>query len=165
VCGQGSAHIIHIFARIKIFCSSMRAFARALHIIEVNSRLIVNPPKECKMNWTQRALTALLLSASFTVSGAAPAQVSAPSAGPYYGFAVPSAEADSASAARGSLGVSVEDLSLSNNLGKMLFLLNGGYALLFGAFVCFAAARHRRAPTRDHDPLGNWNSGNSVTSI
>jgi hypothetical protein len=130
----------------------------------VNRRLIVNSTKECKMNWTQRALTAFFLVASFSVCGLAPVQASAPSGAPYYGAEVPTVETDPASAVRGSLGVSLEDLSLSESLGKLVFLLNGGFALLFGAFACFAAARHHE-PTRDHDPLGNWSSGNSVTSI
>jgi hypothetical protein len=143
----------------------MRGFAGALHIIEVNRRLIVNPTKECKMNWTQRALTAFFLVASFSVCGVAPVQASAPSAGPYYGLEVPTVEADPASAVRGSLGVSLEDLSLGNSLGKLVFLLNGGFALLFGALACFAAAKGHREPTRDHDPLGNWSSGNSMTSL
>jgi hypothetical protein len=113
----------------------------------------------------QRALTACFIAASFMVSGVAPAQMSDSSGGPYYGLEVPAVEADFASAVQGSLGVSLEDLSLSNNLGKLAFLLNGGFALLFGAFACFAAARHHREPIRDHDPLGDWSSGNSVTSI
>ena len=117
------------------------------------------------MNWTQRALTAFFLVASFSVCGAVPAQASAPSEGPYYGLGVTTVEADPASAVRGSLGVSLEDLSLSNKLGKLVFLLNGGFALLFGAFACFAAARRHREPTRDHDPLGNWSSGNYMTSL
>jgi hypothetical protein len=127
--------------------------------------LIVNPTEECKMNWTQRALTAFFLATSFTVSGVAPAQVSAPPGGPYQGLEVPAVEADPASAVRGSLGVSLEDLILSNNVGKLVFLLNGGFALLFGAFACFAAARHQRAPILGHDPLGDWRSGNSATPI
>jgi hypothetical protein len=99
-----------------------------------------------QMNRMQRTLTAFLFAASLTMSGvAASAQV----------------EADPASAVRGSLGVSIEDLSLSNHLGELVFLLNGGFALLFGAFACFAAARHE--PNRDHGHFGDWRSGNSVT--
>jgi hypothetical protein len=127
--------------------------------------LIVNPTEECEMNRMQRALTAFFFAASFMVSGVAPAQVSDSSGGPYYGLEAPAVEADPASAVRGSLGVSLEDLSLGNNLGKLVFLLNGGFALLFGAFACFAAARHHREPIRDHNPLADWRSGNSVTSI
>ena len=117
------------------------------------------------MNRMQRALTAFFFAASFMVSGVAPAQVSDSSGGQYSGLEVPAVEADFASAVQGSLGVSLEDLSLSNNLGKLVFLLNGGFALLFGTFACFSAARHHREPIRDHDPLGDWRSGNSATSI
>jgi hypothetical protein len=42
-------------------------------------------------------------------------------------------------------------------------LLNGGFALLFAAFACFAAAR-RHGPNRDHGHFSDWRSGNSVTS-
>lgn len=98
------------------------------------------------MNRMQRALTAFFFAASLMISGVASAQV----------------EVDPASAVRGSLGVSLEDLTLSNHLGELVFLLNGGFALLFGAFACFAAARHE--PNRDHGHFGDWRSGNSVTS-
>jgi hypothetical protein len=98
------------------------------------------------MNRMQRALTAFFF-AALMVSGVASAQV----------------EADPASAVRGSLGVSLENLSLSNRLGELVFLLNGGFALLFGALACFAAAR-RNEPNRDHGHLRDWRSGNSVTS-
>ena len=101
------------------------------------------------MNRTQRALTALFFAASFIVSGVASAQMSDPS--------------DSASAVRGSLGVSLENLSLKDNLGKLVFLLNGGFALLSGAVACFAVTRHHREPIRDH--FDDWTSRNSVTSI
>jgi hypothetical protein len=117
------------------------------------------------MNRMQHALTAFFFAASFMASGVAPAQASDSSGAPYYGLEVPAVEADFASAVQGSLGVSLEDLSLSNNRGKLVFLLNGGFALLFGAFAYFAAARHHREPIRDQDPLGDWKSGNSVTSI
>ena len=103
------------------------------------------------MNRTQRALTALLFAASFMVSGVASAQMSDSS--------------DSASAVRGSLGVSLESLSFSNNFGKLVFLLNGGFALLSGALVCSAVAKHRREPIRDHDHFGDLRSENSVMSI
>jgi hypothetical protein len=116
------------------------------------------------MNRMQRVFTALFFAASFMVSGVASAQVSDPSGRPHYALEVPAVEADPASAVRGSLGVSLENLSLSNNLGKLVFLLNGGFTLLFGAFACFAAARYHREPIRDHDPLADWRSGNSVTS-
>jgi hypothetical protein len=117
------------------------------------------------MNRIQRALTALFFAASFMVAGVAPAQVSDSSYGPYYGLDEPAVQADPASAVRGSLGVSLENPSLSNNLGKLVFLLNGGFALLAGAIACFAVNRHPREPIRDHDRFGDWRSGDSVTSI
>ena len=98
------------------------------------------------MNRMQRALITVFFAASFMVSGMAPAQ-----------------EVDPASAVRGSLGVSIENLSLKNDLGKLVFLLNGGFALLSGAVACFAVTRHRREPIRDH--FDDWRSRNSVTSI
>jgi hypothetical protein len=117
------------------------------------------------MNRIQRALTPFFFAASFMVSGVASAQVSEPSGGPHYGLEVPAVEADPASAVRGSLGDSLENLSLSNNLGRLVFLLNGGFALLSGAFACFAVTRHHREAIRGRDPVGDWRSGNSVTSI
>jgi hypothetical protein len=54
----------------------------------------------------------------------------------------------SASAVRGALGVSLENLSLGNDLGKLSFILNGGFALLSGALSCFAVSRRRSIPTR-----------------
>jgi hypothetical protein len=61
-------------------------------------------------------------------------------------------EADPASAIRGSLGVSLDDLSLSNGTGATVFLLNAGFVLLFAA-VCIAVRRadsrkRRQAPLR-----------------
>jgi hypothetical protein len=117
------------------------------------------------MNRIQRALTAFFFAASLMVFGVAPAQVGEASGVPYYELKVSAVEADPASAVRGSLGVSLENLSLSNNLGKLVFLLNGGFALLSGAIACFAVTRHHREPIRDHDRFGDWKSGNSVTSI
>jgi len=99
------------------------------------------------MNRMPRALTAFFFAVSLMISGVASAQV----------------EADPASAVRGSLGVSLEYLSLSNHLGELVFLLNGGFALLFAAFACFAAAR-RHGPNRDHGHFSDWRAGNSVTS-
>jgi hypothetical protein len=99
-----------------------------------------------QMNRTQRALTTFFFAASLMISGVASAQV----------------EADPASAVRGSLGVSLENLSLSNHLGELVFLLNGGFALLFGAFACYAAAR-RHKPNRDLGHFSDWRSGNSLT--
>lgn len=58
---------------------------------------------------------------------------------------------DSASAVRGALGVSHEYLALGNDLGKLSFLLNGGFALLSGVFACFALAKRRRKPLSGHD--------------
>ncbi|HUE10274.1 MAG TPA: hypothetical protein VMQ54_05020 [Steroidobacteraceae bacterium] len=69
---------------------------------------------------------------------------------------------DSESAVRGALGVSLEDLSLSNDLGKLSFLLNGGSALLSGAFACFAVAKCRRKPLSDHDHQDQWRSEDAV---
>ena len=100
------------------------------------------------MNRLQGALTAFCFAASFMAPGVATAQVS-----------------DPASEVRGSLGVSHENLSLSNDLGKLVFLLNGGFALVSGAFACFAAARHHREPNRDRGHFADLTSGDSVTSI
>lgn len=72
---------------------------------------------------------------------------------------------DSASTVEGSLGVSLEELSLNNDLGKLSFLLNGGFALLFGAFAGFAVAARRREPTGGDDHRDHWRSGDSVASI
>jgi hypothetical protein len=49
-------------------------------------------------------------------------------------------EADPASEVRGSLGVSLDDLLLSNGAGASVFLLNAGFVLLFAA-VCIAVRR------------------------
>jgi hypothetical protein len=119
------------------------------------------------MNRMQRALTPFFFAASLMVSGVAPARVSDSSGGPYYRLELPAVEADPASAVRGSLGVSFENLSLSNDLGKLVFFLNGGFALLAGAFACFAVARHHREPIRDHDHVGDWRSEGlaAVTSV
>jgi hypothetical protein len=53
-------------------------------------------------------------------------------------------EADPASAIRGSLGVSLDDLAFSSGAGATVFLSNAGLALLFAA-VCVAM---RRADSR-----------------
>jgi len=111
------------------------------------------------MNRIRRALTLFFFATLFIISGVAPAQVNDSSSGPYYGLEVPAVEADPASAVRGSLGVSLENLSLSNDLGKLVFLLNGGFALLYGALACFAVARYHREPIRDHDHFGDWSRG------
>jgi len=101
------------------------------------------------MNTKQRALTLFFVAASFMVFGVAQAAV----------------EADPASAVLGSLGVSLDSLSLSNNFGELVFLLNGGFALIFGAVVFFAVARRDRKPIRDHGHLADWGSGDSASTI
>jgi hypothetical protein len=78
---------------------------------------------------------------------------------------VPAATAiDPTSALRGSLGASLSDLSLSNDFGRLSLLLNGGFALLFGAFASLAVARHRRDPITPRQHLGDDRSGQSVQS-
>jgi hypothetical protein len=99
------------------------------------------------MNRIQRALPVFLVAASFVAGSVAHAAV----------------EPDPASAVRGSLGVSLDNLSLSNNFGELALLLNGGCALAFGAVALFAVSRRHRKPVRGH--LGDWNSGNSATPI
>jgi hypothetical protein len=47
----------------------------------------------------------------------------------------PASELDPASAVRGSLGVSIEDLALSNGAGASVFLLNAGFALFYAALA------------------------------
>jgi|HubBroStandDraft_1064217.scaffolds.fasta_scaffold61961_2 hypothetical protein len=62
---------------------------------------------------------------------------------------IPAAELDPASAIRGSLGVSLDDLSLTDYFGRVAFLLGGGFALLWGAIAGFAfISRHRRRGPR-----------------
>jgi hypothetical protein len=60
-------------------------------------------------------------------------------------------EADPASEVRGSLGISLDDLLLSNGAGATVFLLNAGFVLLFAA-VCIAVrrkdSRAKRLPFR-----------------
>lgn len=51
---------------------------------------------------------------------------------------------DPATAIRGSLGGSLEDLSLNGNLGTVSFYLNGGFALLFILFAVLLVIRRRR---------------------
>jgi hypothetical protein len=58
------------------------------------------------------------------------------------------AEIDPSSAVRGSLGASLNDLSLGNHFGALSFLLNGGFALLCCAFVWFAVVRRRHNQKR-----------------
>ena len=61
-------------------------------------------------------------------------------------------EVDPASAVRGSLGVSIDDLAFSHGAGATVFLLNAGFALVFAA-ICIAVRRansrnSRRLPFR-----------------
>jgi hypothetical protein len=49
-------------------------------------------------------------------------------------------EADPASAVRGSLGVSLDDLAFGHGAGATVFLLNAGFVLCFAA-VCIAVRR------------------------
>jgi hypothetical protein len=58
-------------------------------------------------------------------------------------------ESDSASAVRGSLGVSLDDLLLSNGAGATVFLLNAGFVLLFAA-ICIAVRRKDSKPRGKH---------------
>jgi hypothetical protein len=48
---------------------------------------------------------------------------------------------DQVSAVRGSLGASLEDLSLSNSFGKLVIFLNGGFALLAGLLAVILARK------------------------
>jgi len=60
-------------------------------------------------------------------------------------------EEDPASAVRGSLGLSIEDLALNHGAGASVFLLNAGFALLFAALAIAlrrANSRARRIPFR-----------------
>jgi hypothetical protein len=50
-------------------------------------------------------------------------------------------EVDPASAVRGSLGVSIEDLALSHGAGAAVFLLNAGFALLYAALAIALVGR------------------------
>jgi uncharacterized membrane protein len=59
-------------------------------------------------------------------------------------------ESDPASAVRGSLGVSLEDLVFSNGAGATVFLLNAGFVLLFAAFCIAVRRKHSK---RKHIPL------------
>ena len=101
------------------------------------------------MNRKQRALTVFFVAASFMAFSTAQASV----------------EADPASAVRGSLGVSLDNLRLSDNFGELAFLLNGGCALLFGAVALSVVASRHRKPVRDHGHLDDLRSGDSVTTI
>jgi hypothetical protein len=60
-------------------------------------------------------------------------------------------EVDPASAVRGSLGVSLEDLVFSSRAGASVFLLNAGFALVFAAVAI--GARRRDSRGAGHMPL------------
>jgi hypothetical protein len=60
-------------------------------------------------------------------------------------------EVDPASAVRGSLGVSLEDLVFGTGAGASVFLVNAGFALLFAA-VAIGAGRRKSRGT-GHIPL------------
>jgi hypothetical protein len=53
-------------------------------------------------------------------------------------------EVDPASAVRGSLGVSVDELVLGGGAGAAVFLLNAGFALMFAAVAIGARRRNPR---------------------
>jgi hypothetical protein len=61
-------------------------------------------------------------------------------------------ESDPASAVRGSLGVSLDDLAFGHGAGATVFLLNAVFVLLFAA-VCIAARRKDSKPTGRHIPF------------
>jgi hypothetical protein len=61
-------------------------------------------------------------------------------------------EADPASAVRGSLGVSLDDLAFGQGAGATVFLLNAGFVLLFAA-VCIAVRRKDSKPNGTHIPF------------
>src|ERR1700727_234036 len=54
-------------------------------------------------------------------------------------------EIDPASAVRGSLGVSLDELVFGNGAGASVFLLNAGFALVFAAVAIRARRRKLRA--------------------
>jgi hypothetical protein len=64
---------------------------------------------------------------------------------------------DAASAVRGSLGVSLEDLTLSSGAGASVFFLNAGFALLFG-LIAFMVSRMdgRQASRIPFRPTSNF---------
>jgi|HubBroStandDraft_1064217.scaffolds.fasta_scaffold541797_2 hypothetical protein len=69
---------------------------------------------------------------------------------------------NSQSQVRGALGVSLEDLNLNNDFGKLSLLLYGGSALLSGAFACFAIAKYRRKALSDDGRQDHWRSGDAL---
>jgi hypothetical protein len=66
--------------------------------------------------------------------------------------AASASEADPASAVRGSLGVSLDDLAFGHGAGATAFLLNAVFVLLFAA-VCIAARRRDSKPKGRHSPF------------
>ena len=66
---------------------------------------------------------------------------------------------DPTSALRGSLGASLEDLSLDDSFGRLSLLLNGGCALLFGALASLAVARRHRDPRSNRRYQGEAPNG------
>ena len=62
-----------------------------------------------------------------------------------------SEETDPASAIRGSLGVSLDDLAFSNGAGATVFLMNAGFVLLFAAIAI--AVRRAGSRKRGHLPF------------
>jgi hypothetical protein len=59
------------------------------------------------------------------------------------GFAL---ETDPASAIRGSLGIPIGDLDLSNQAGLLCFLLNGGMLLLVAGIALFLGGKRTERP-------------------
>jgi hypothetical protein len=66
--------------------------------------------------------------------------------------AASASEADPASAVRGSLGVSLDDLAFDHGAGATVFLLNAGFVLLFAA-VCIAVRRKDSKPKGSRIPF------------
>jgi len=69
---------------------------------------------------------------------------------------------DPTSAIRGSLGVALGDLSVSENLGRLSLLLNGAFALLFGVSASLAVAGLRRARVNQSQYQSDDQSGQTV---
>ena len=72
-----------------------------------------------------------------------------PSAATFIGLALAqssqaAAQIDAASAVRGSLGISAEDLLLGSSGAASVFIWNAGFALLFGAFALMARRAGKR---------------------
>ena len=57
-------------------------------------------------------------------------------------------EVDPSFEVRGALGGSLDDLMLSNHLGAVVFFLNAGCLLVFGALAIVAQRMHARGPQR-----------------